>query len=62
MPSWAWILMWVLLVGVVAALYVRERIGQRTAEGDRFRRQAVRDADRHAHLNGPHGGGQTWIG
>ncbi|WP_445255741.1 hypothetical protein [Nocardioides aurantiacus] len=63
MPSWFWIGLWVVAIGVVAVLYVREkRSGRRIGEGDRFQHEAVRQAQADASMRGPNGGGQTFMG
>lgn len=62
MPSWAWILLWAVLLVGVAVLYVREkRSGRRIGDVDRQQHQAVRDAQADAQLRGPNGGAQTWM-
>ena len=64
MPSWFWILMWVLVIAVVSFLAVREiRSGRRrSADVDRLRHTAVREAGVHLDGRGPNGGAQSWTG
>ena len=63
MPSWFWILMWLLVIVVVAFFAVRElRSGRRgPAEVDRDQHAAVREAGAHRDGRGPNGGSQTWM-
>lgn len=62
MPSWAWILLWVVVLAGVAVLYVREkRDGRRMGDLDRQQHQAVRDAETDAQVRGANGGAQTWL-
>jgi hypothetical protein len=64
MPSWFWILMWVLVIAGVAFFAVREiRSGRRrSADVDRHQHTAVREAGVNLDGRGPNGGAQTWTG
>jgi hypothetical protein len=64
MPTWAWILMWVLVIAVVAFLAFREiRSGRRgPSEVDRHQHAAVREAERNLDGRGPNGASQGWLG
>jgi hypothetical protein len=62
-PSWFWIMMWLLVIAAVAFFAVREiRSGRRgPAEVDRHRHAAVREAGANFEGRGPNGSGQTWL-
>jgi hypothetical protein len=64
MPSWFWILLWLLVIAVVAFFAVREiRSGRRgPAEVDRYRHAAVRESGTNLEGRGPNGASQTWLG
>ena len=64
MPSWFWILMWLVVIAVVAFFAIREiRSGRRRAsEVDRSQHAAVREAGANFDGRGPNGGAQTWMG
>lgn len=64
MPNWFWILMWVLVTALVAFLAGREiRSGRRrSADVDRQRHTAVREAGANLDGRGPDGGAQTRAG
>lgn len=55
MPAYAWILVWAVVIAVVAVLAVRERrAGRRvTADVDRFKHEAHREAGVREDLRGP---------
>jgi hypothetical protein len=64
MPSWFWILMWVVAVAVVAFLTIREIRAARRAPTtfDRYQHAAVREAQVNLEARGPNGFSQTWLG
>ena len=62
MPSWFWILMWLLVIAVVAFFAFRElRSGRRgPSEVDRDQHAAVREARTNLEGRGPNSSAQTW--
>jgi hypothetical protein len=64
MPSWLWILLWLLVIAVVAFFAVREmRSGRRgPSDVDRDQHAAVREARANFDGRGPNGASQTWMG
>jgi hypothetical protein len=64
MPSWYWILMWLVVIAVVAFFAIREvRSGRRrNVEVNRDHHAAVREAGANSDGRGPNGAAQTWLG
>lgn len=64
MPGIGWIVLWIVVVAVVAALVVRERRSGRRGpdEVDRTRHEAVRQSGMNQDGRGPNGPSQTWSG
>jgi hypothetical protein len=63
MPVLAWILMWVVIIGVIAIFAVRQLRTRSTPvpEFDRNQHEAVREASMNLDARGPNGQSQTWL-
>ena len=64
MPTYVWLLMWAIALGVLAFFVVRELRGGRKgpADVDRYSHPATREAAGRAGVHGPGGTPQTWLG
>jgi hypothetical protein len=61
-PTYAWLLIWGIVIAVVAFLAIREiRSGRKQPpEFDRFKHEAVREAGTNLDARGPNGMGQSF--
>jgi hypothetical protein len=63
MPVIAWVLLWVVIVGVIAFFAVRQMRTRSTPvkDFDRYSHEAVREAGINQDVRGPNGQSQSWF-
>ncbi len=64
MPTYAWLLIWGVVIAGVVVLVVRERRSGRRGpdDVDRMKHEASREAGMHRDMHGPNGGASLWGG